>query len=59
MSFDQPIHPDEHTVINAANNILNNGLDPKMYRYPAGFLNLLALGFKIQSHIGPIKKYNQ
>ena len=59
MSFDQPIHPDEHTVINAANNILNNGLDPNMYRYPAGFLNLLALGFKIQSHIGPIKKYNQ
>lgn len=59
MTFHQPIHPDEPIVINSANNILNNSLNPDMYRYPAGFLNLLAVAFKIQSHIGPIKKYNQ
>ena len=53
------MHPDEPTVINAANSVINNGLDPKMYRYPAGFFNLLALVFKIQSSISPIKNYNQ
>ncbi len=58
-TFHQPLHPDEPTVINAANSVLNNGLDPKMYRYPAGFFNLLALAFKIQSNISPIKNYNQ